>query len=156
MNTNSTASTFRQESVSSESPTPEPFIFGDIVVTVLSFVYSTKPGSSYKGSAKVEIRGLVPGHIVGFAKIGYFSAFDEQDPDDKGKCRFSNFKNEQDEWEPSIWFRAEDSDNKALNYRLLAKIRKVVEAYLVQQENPTAQFDEIPQNVPIDDKDIPF
>lgn len=134
--------------------------FENLTIQVLNFTHSTKPGSSFIGHASVEIHGLVPGYVIGLARVSYFAPFDAQDPDERGKCRFSNFKNEEEKWEPATWFRRETSageeQDRQLNYRLLAKIRKAVEARLATKENPMATFDEIPQNVPVSDEDIPF
>jgi hypothetical protein len=135
--------------------------FENITIVVLNFTRSSKPGSSFIGHASVEIHGLVPGHVIGLARVSYFAPFDAQDPDEKGKCRFSNFKNQEDKWEASTWFRretsADEEPDRTLNYRLLARIRKAVEQFLATQENPTASFDELPPDIPVNDEDnIPF
>ena len=140
---------------SQEVPTTEP------TIDVLSFTDSTKPGSSYVGHATVEVHNLIPGFVIGLAKVGLFAPFDPQDEEEKGKCRFSNFKNSEDKWEPSVWFRAEaltadGKQDRQLNYKLLGRIRKAVEAYRTTQENPNASFDALPQDVPVSDEDIPF
>lgn len=152
MNTNSTPSTFSQDAAPSNSLEP--------TIDVLKFTDSGKPGSSFKGTATVEVHKLIPGYVIGFGKISCFDAYEEADPTDKGKCRFLNFKNEQDKWESSVWLRREtgpqEKQDRALTYKLLGRIRQAVDAHLAQQETPDGQLDELPQNVSADDSDIPF
>jgi hypothetical protein len=138
--------------------TVEPTIVGDFTISVLDFTYSAKPGSTFKGTAKIAITNLIPGHTLKLAKVGYFAPSDPQDPDDRGRTKFNNYKDDNDEWQPAVEFYGQTPEDKQLHYRILGRARKAIEIYLAQHSNNgvTAAFDELPQNVPISDEEIPF
>lgn len=123
----------------------------DFQVEVLRFDHSTKPGSRFAGNANVSIKGLIAGSDIE-VRLGYFAPFDVADPEEHGRCKFANYKDDAtDTWKPQVRFT-----DTNLHYRVLGKARKAIELYLNEHVSPTKAFDEIPQNIPIDDGDIPF
>jgi hypothetical protein len=157
MDTNTVESTFSQAQA---VPAVEPTVIGDFVIdpqiVVLEFEHNTKPGSTFRGTAIVEITGLIPGCTVGMAKIGYFGPMDEDNPDDRGRCKFLNYKNGEDKWKPSFWLTDTATGKLTTNYKLLARIRKAVETFLEGKQSPTQKFDELPQDIEVTNEDIPF
>ena len=127
-----------------------------IEVEVLDFSYSEKSGSSFIGRAHVIVRGLIPDSDCGLElrNISLFAPFDKSDPDEKSKCRFPQTK-EADAWVPLITLVTPD---KQLHFRVLAHIRRAVEAYLEARTNPKQAFDELAPEHPslVSDSDIPY